>query len=40
MARSGVNDGGLVKNAASINTGITPTPTTPSIATIQISKLI
>jgi hypothetical protein len=40
MARSGVDDGGLVKNAAAINASITPTPTTPSIATIQISKLI
>ena len=40
MARSGVDDGGLVKNAAAINTGITPTPLVPSIATIQISKLI
>lgn len=40
MARSGVNDGGLVKNSNPINGGITPTPTTPSIATIQISKLV
>ena len=40
MARSGVDDGGLVKNAAAINTGITPTPLVPSVATIQISKLI
>jgi hypothetical protein len=40
MARSGVNDGGLVKNAAAINSGIAPTPTAPSIATIKISKLV
>ena len=40
MARSGVNDGGLVKNSNPINGGITPTPTAPSIATIQISKLV
>ena len=40
MARSGVNDGGLVKNSNPINAGITPTPTAPSIATIQISKLV
>jgi len=40
MARSGVNDGGLVKNATAINAGITPTPTAPSIATLKISKLV
>jgi hypothetical protein len=40
MARNGVNDGGLVKNSNPINGGITPTPTAPSIATIQISKLV
>jgi len=40
MARSGVDDGGLVKNAAAINSGIAPTPTAPSIATIKISKLV
>jgi len=40
MARNGVNDGGLLKNSNPINAGITPTPTAPSIATIQISKLI
>ena len=39
MARNGVNDGGLLKNSNPINAGITPTPTAPSIATIQISKL-
>jgi len=40
MARNGVNDGGLVKNAGAISAGIVPAPTAPSVATIQISKLI
>ena len=40
MARNGVNDGGLVKNAGAISAGIIPAPTAPSVATIQISKLI
>ena len=40
MARNGVNDGGLVKNANPINGAILPAPTAPSIATIKISKLI
>ena len=41
MARSGTpDDGGLVKNATGINAGISPAPTAPSIATIQISKFI
>ena len=40
MARSGIDDGGLVKNATAINAGISPTPTVPSIATIKISKLV
>ena len=40
MARNGVNDGGLVKNAGTISAGIIPAPTAPSVATIQISKLI
>ena len=40
MARNGVDDGGLVKNANPINGAILPTPTVPSIATIKISKLI
>lgn len=40
MARNGVDDGGLVKNANPINGAILPAPTAPSIATIKISKLI
>ena len=40
IARNGVDDGGLVKNANPINGAILPTPTVPSIATIKISKLI
>ena len=41
MARSGTpDDGGLVKNATGINSGIIPAPTAPSIATLQISKLV
>ena len=40
IARNGVNDGGLVKNANPINAGITPSVTPVSIATIKISKLI
>ncbi len=40
IARNGVDDGGLVKNANPINAGIIPTVTAASIATIKISKLI
>ena len=40
MARNGVDEGGLVKNSNPINAAILPTATAPSIATIQISKLI
>lgn len=40
MARNGVDEGGLVKNSNPINAAILPTATVPSIATIQISKLI
>ncbi len=40
IARNGVDDGGLVKNANPINAGIIPTVTAAYIATIKISKLI
>ena len=40
MAKNVVDEGGLVKNGTPINSGITPAVTTPSIATIKISKLV